>query len=76
MRPAVVYVAGPLTSTVVAWTGTDAAHTLNVIWDAYGSPHKLTLWGETSIGAPALIYFSGNLLLAWTGADTSRAPML
>jgi hypothetical protein len=34
---------------VVAWTGSDAAHTLNVLWNAYGaagSPRKkLTLWG-------------------------------
>ena len=73
VRPAVVYVPGPLASTVVAWTGTDAAHTLNVIWDAYGSPQKLTLWGETSIGAPALTYFNGNLLLAWTGTDTHHS---
>jgi hypothetical protein len=73
VRPAVVYVPGPLESTVVAWTGTDAAHTLNVIWDAYGTPQKLTLRGETSISAPALTYFNGNLLLAWTGTDTHHS---
>jgi hypothetical protein len=61
VRPAVVYLGGGLASTVVAWTGTDAAHTLNVIWDAYGSPQKLTLRGETSIGAPALTYFTAGL---------------
>jgi hypothetical protein len=73
VRPAVVYVPGPLESTVIAWTGTDAAHTLNVIWDAYESPQKLTLRGETSIGAPALTYFNGDLILAWTGTDTHHS---
>jgi hypothetical protein len=73
VRPAVVYVPGPLEVTVVAWTGTDAAHTLNVIWDAYGTPQKLTLRGETSIGAPALTYFNGDLILAWTGTDAHHS---
>jgi hypothetical protein len=73
VRPAVIYLGGGLAITVVAWTGTDAAHTLNVIWDAYGTPQKLTLRGETSIGAPALIYFNNSLMLAWTGTDARHS---
>ncbi len=61
----------------IAWTGTDPAHTLNVLWNAYnisGPPQKkLTLTGETSIGAPALLVFSNQLLLAWTGTEPNHS---
>jgi hypothetical protein len=73
VRPAVVYLGGGLASTVVAWTGNDTAHTLNVLWDAYGTPQKRILWGETSIGAPALTYFNNSLILAWTGTDAHHS---
>jgi hypothetical protein len=67
---------------VVAWTGDDPAHTLNVLWNAYGaagSPRKkLTLRGDTSIGAPGLAAFpriqqSSLLDLAWTGTDANHS---
>jgi hypothetical protein len=83
-RPAVaeanVDTRGPFV--VVAWTGTDPAHTLNVLWNAYGAPgspqRKLTLFGETSIGAPGLlatprIQQSSLLELAWTGTDANHS---
>jgi hypothetical protein len=76
VRPAVVQFGGGLGNTALAWVGTDPAHTLNFVWDAYGSnvgTNKITLRGETSIGAPALIQFGNNLLLAWTGTDANHS---
>ncbi len=59
---------------VVAWTGTDAAHTLNVTYldaDTLATVRKMTLWGRTSFAAPAVTAFgSGYLALAWT--DTAQ----
>ena len=59
----------------LAWTGTDANHSLNVLFDVYGSqssPKKLTLHNENSFTAPALIFgpFFG---LAWTGTDANHS---
>lgn len=52
---------------VLSWTGTDPHHTLNVLYDVYGNPQKLTLWGQTSLGAPAVTLGPGaNIFLAWT----------
>ena len=73
VRPAVVYMGGGLGVTAVAWVGTDPSHTLNVMWDAYFSKTKLTLWGESSNFAPALVRFGSNLILAWTGTDTNHS---
>jgi peptidoglycan/xylan/chitin deacetylase (PgdA/CDA1 family) len=55
----------------VAWTGTDSNHTLNVLYDVYGSAKKLTLWGESSVNAPALLIGPG-MYLAWTGTDPNH----
>lgn len=60
--------------TILAWTGTDPAHTLNVMWDAYSASRvKRTLWGETSLGAPALAFWKGGLVLSWTGTDSNHS---
>ncbi|HEX9036156.1 MAG TPA: hypothetical protein VF808_04115 [Ktedonobacterales bacterium] len=75
-RPAVKEFGGGLGATSLAWVGTDAAHTLNFVFDAYSpdvAKSKITLWGETSIGAPALTQFGNTLLLAWTGTDASHS---
>lgn len=75
-RPAVQTTGGGLGFTVVAWTGTDAAHTLNVMTlnsGTYTVAKKLTLWGDTSFAAPALTYWKGNLMLAWTGTDANHS---
>jgi hypothetical protein len=69
-RPAVTCI-GPAagSAVIVAWTGTDTRHRLNILFDVYGSnPQKLTL-DETSITAPAITLFNGNLSLAWIGTD-------
>jgi hypothetical protein len=43
------------------------------MWDVYGGQKKLTLWGETTSGAPALAFFLNSLLLAWTGTDANHS---
>lgn len=59
-----------------AWTGTDAAHTLNVTNTSGSSfpnwPKPITPLNEQALGAPALGYTdngSSSVLLAWTGVD-------
>jgi hypothetical protein len=56
---------------VLAWVGSDRAHSLNVLWDAYGAKQKLTLM-ETSPFAPALAYFAGQVWLSWAGTDANH----
>ncbi len=76
VRPAVVQLGGGLGNTVLAWTGNDTAHTLNFLWDATGpdvAQHKVTLRGETSNSAPALVLFGNNIILAWTGMDGNHS---
>lgn len=77
-RPAVLRMSSPSGGvTILAWTGTDANHSLNVLWNAYNLPGinqvKLTLRNESSIGAPALTFWKGNLELAWTGVDANHS---
>ena len=71
-RPAVTMAPGG--QVAIAWVGTDNARTLNVLYDIYGTPRKLILWGENSAMAPALTYENGLLYLAWTGQDAARQP--
>ncbi len=74
-RPAVQVTGGGLGFTVVAWTGTDPAHTLNVL-EVYNNGtvlRKLTLRGESSIAAPALIAWKSGFVLAWTGGDSNHS---
>ena len=57
----------------LAWTGSDPGHSLNVLFDAYGSsPKKLTLSNENSFTAPALL-FGPCFCLAWTGTDPNHS---
>lgn len=70
-RPAVTRT--PNGKVAVAWIGTDSARTLNVIYDIYGTPRKLTLWGEQSSYSPALVAANGNLYLSWTGTNASHS---
>ena len=57
---------------VLAWTGKDSRHSLNVMYDVYGARKKVTL-KESSPYAPSLAYFNGQIWLAWTGADGNRS---
>ncbi|HEX9068991.1 MAG TPA: polysaccharide deacetylase family protein [Ktedonobacterales bacterium] len=58
----------------VAWIGTDASNTLNVLYDVYGTRAKLTLWGDNSYQRPALVAVNDStLLLSWTGTNSGRS---
>jgi hypothetical protein len=56
---------------VVAWTGSDLAHSLNILYDVYGSPLKHT-FSDTSFYAPGLAAFNGQIWLTWAGTDGAR----
>lgn len=71
-RPAVAFDSGGRAGfIVVAWTGTNGAHTLNVAYiDAatFAVTRKVTFWGTTSLGAPGVVvYGGGEVALAWSG---------
>jgi hypothetical protein len=71
-RPSVLVVPSPNgNAAVIAWTGTDRSHHLNVIYDVYGSPHKIVL-PETSPFAPSLAYFNEQIWISWSGTNGSR----
>lgn len=64
--------APPTGRTFIGWTGTDGAHSLNVMstQDAtlqnWSNKHTLN---EQSDHGPVLLFFNGRLFLAWTGTD-------
>lgn len=79
-RPAVTFSSGGRAGfIVVAWTGTDAAHTLNVEYLDAGTlatVRKQTFWGNTSFGGPGVaVYGAGNLALVWTDKAQNRTVM-
>lgn len=82
-RPAVAFIDSgrgePYGTIVLAWTGTDRNHTLNV--ELIKTPgftviRKVTLWGETSFTAPALATINGDvnsdIYLSWAGTDSAH----
>jgi hypothetical protein len=71
-RPAVV--GGWAGAIAIAWTGTDANHSLNVMFDVRSAhPTKVTLRHENSMMAPSLEQGGGGVLLAWTGTDRNHS---
>ena len=79
-RPALFQSGAPSGSgnvVVLAWTGTDSHHSLNVLWNAYGNPStiqkKLTLFSESSISSPGLTSLFGMLYISWTGTDSNHS---
>jgi hypothetical protein len=71
-RPAVLVTHnGGANPILVAWTGTDPSHSLNVMYDAYHAQTKLTL-AESSISAPALAWYQDQVWIAWTGTDPNH----
>ena len=58
---------------ILAWTGIDANHSLNILYDVNGERLKLTL-PESSSSAPSLMQFGGQIWIAW--ADTSPQHFL
>ena len=57
---------------VLAWTGTDPNHSLNVMFDVYGARQMITL-PDNSNYSPALAYWKGQIWLAWTGTDPQHS---
>jgi peptidoglycan/xylan/chitin deacetylase (PgdA/CDA1 family) len=73
MRPAVVHRSADADDAVaLAWIGTDRKHSINILYDVYGSsPKKLTL-DETSDSPPALEIRDYFLYVAWRGRDAAH----
>lgn len=83
-RPAVAFIdsgrGSPYGTIVIAWTGVDPAHTLNVEFiatPAFTVKEKIAYWGETSFTAPALATVNGDInsdvYLAWSGNDGAHS---
>jgi hypothetical protein len=78
-RPSVVVApaptAGPTATqakvVILAWTGINPTHSLNLMYDVLGTQRVLTLPQGSSF-APALALFGGQLWLAWIGTEPSH----
>ncbi|HZC07689.1 MAG TPA: hypothetical protein VE338_18780 [Ktedonobacterales bacterium] len=78
VRPAVARGTGEggfVAPVALAWTGVDAGHHLNVLYDApRATLKKLTLSQDTSFTSPALEWLNEHtLLLAWAGTDSGHS---
>jgi hypothetical protein len=82
-RPAIAFIdsarGAPYGTIVLAWTGTDQQHTLNVEYISlpdFTVSGKITFTGETSFTAPALATVNGDVnsdvYLSWAGTDTAH----
>jgi hypothetical protein len=82
-RPAVAFIdtgrGAPYGTIVLAWTGTDSHHTLNVEFiqmPEFKVVSKTIFWGEWSFTAPALATVNGDVnsdvYLAWAGANSAH----
>jgi hypothetical protein len=82
-RPAIAFIdsgrGAPYGTIVLAWTGTDANHTLNIEFlktPGYTFVQKIILKGETSFTAPAITTINGDInsdiYLAWAGTDNAH----
>jgi hypothetical protein len=67
--PALAEHAGRL---IIAWTGEDGGHHLNVMASSDGITwtDKRTLWTDFSNSGPSLVSYLGRLYLAYTGTDS------
>jgi hypothetical protein len=83
-RPAMAFIdsgrGDPYFTIVLAWTGTDAAHTLNLEFIAmpdFTVTEKTIFWGETSFTAPSVTTINGDVnsdvYLAWSGTDAAHS---
>jgi|GEM_PF-1123321 len=60
-------------STVLAWTGSNANRSLNVLMGNPPSGYtKLTLWLDNSFTGPTIAVLNGALYLAWAGVDATH----
>jgi hypothetical protein len=58
----------------LSWTGRDSAHRLNLLVSD-GAPSGLTdkqTYDDSSVAAPTLVVFRGDVYVGWTGADAKR----
>lgn len=73
-RPAVMMVSSDAGSSVLmAWVGTDAHHSLNVLSGVPGQGYVKTTLPETSFTAPSLAINGGTVYLAWAGTDPNHS---
>lgn len=83
-RPALAFIdsgrGAPYGTIVLAWTGTDSGHTLNVEFistPSYTVTQKITYWGESTFTAPAVMTVNGDInsdvYLGWSGNDGSHS---
>lgn len=82
-RPALGFIdsgrGAPYGTIVIAWTGTDSSHTLNMAFikmPDFTVIRKITFWGETTFTAPALATINGDVnsdvYLSWAGTDAAH----
>jgi hypothetical protein len=82
-RPALGFIdsgrGAPYGTILLAWTGTDPAHTLNLEFiqmPGFTVSQKITYWGETSFTAPSLVSVNGDVnsdvYLTWSGTDSAH----
>ncbi len=73
-RPAIAAVSTDPNPTVeIAWTGTDAAHHLNLLSGIPGLGFEKVILRDTSFTAPSLALNGGTVFLAWAGTDTNHS---
>lgn len=78
-RPAVAFNLSlrgdPYGQIILAWAGTDQAHTLNVEYIStpdYQVVKKFTFWGDTTFTAPTLMVLNDTVTVGWAGTDSSH----
>ena len=66
--------AKPALASVLAWTGTDPGHSLNIMQSSDGIHYggKVT-FAESSNSRPAVAVQATTIVLAWTGTDTNHS---
>lgn len=73
-RPAIAAVSSDANPTVeIAWTGTDAAHRLNLLSGIPGQGYAKVTLRDTSFTAPSLAINGGTVYLAWAGEDANHS---
>lgn len=73
-RPAIAAVSTDANPTVeLAWTGTDAAHHVNLLSGVPGLGYTKVTLHETSFTAPSLALNGGTVYLAWAGTDANHS---
>lgn len=73
-RPAIAAVSTDPNPTVeIAWTGTDAAHHVNLLSGVPGLGYAKVTLRETSFTAPSLALNGGTVYVAWAGTDANHS---